>query len=107
MLGKTRAQRARGREPCRIARRDRHVDIRQRVLVQPKRFTRETLQVIARDGAAARASCDRKTETRVAMMVGEHGQAKVGIRDSLAILPNRAKLGRLVQALARLERQFR
>jgi hypothetical protein len=106
MLRETRAQRARGRKPRGIAGCDCHVDTRQRVLVEPERFTRETLQVIAHDGVAARASCDRKTETRMAVVVGEHGQAKVGIRDSLAILPNRAKLGRLVQALARLERQF-
>jgi hypothetical protein len=76
------------------------------VLVEAERFTRETLQVIARDSGAARASCDRKAESRMAVMIGEHRQGKVGIRHSLAVLPNRAKLGRLVQALARLERQF-
>jgi hypothetical protein len=40
------------------------------------------------------------------VLIGQHGQAEVRVRHSLALLPYRAKFGRLVQALARLERQF-
>jgi hypothetical protein len=41
----------------------------------------------------------------MSFMVCENGQAKIGVGKSFAALPRGAKLGRLVQALARLERQ--
>jgi hypothetical protein len=40
------------------------------------------------------------------VLIGQHGQAEVRVRQALALEPYRAKLGRLMQALARLERQF-
>jgi len=40
------------------------------------------------------------------VLIGQHGQAEVRVRHSLALQPYGAKFGRLMQALARLERQF-
>jgi hypothetical protein len=40
------------------------------------------------------------------LLIRQHGQAEVRVRHSFALEPYRAKFGRLVQALARLERQF-
>jgi hypothetical protein len=41
----------------------------------------------------------------MSFVVGEHGQSKVCVGDSLAALPYGLEFGRLVQAFARLERQ--
>jgi hypothetical protein len=38
-------------------------------------------------------------------MVGQHRQAEIRIGESFAALPHLAKFGRLMQTLARLERQ--
>ena len=106
VLLEARAQCARGRVFRRVARRHGHIDARQRVLIEAKRFSRQTLQVIARDGRAARARSDREPQARVSVRIRQHGQTKVRVRHSLALLPYCEKFGRLVQTLARLERQF-
>ena len=106
MLLEARTQRARGRQFRGIARRHGHVDPRQQVLIVAKRFSRQTLQIIAHDRRAARARGDRQSQARMRVLIGQHGQAEVRVRHSFALEPYRTKFGRLVQALARLERQF-
>ena len=106
MFLEARAQRARGSLLRRVARRHHDVDARQQVLIMAERFSRQALQVIAHDGRAAGARGDGEPQARVSMRIRQHGQAEVGVRHSLALLPYRAKFGRLVQTLARLERQF-
>lgn len=105
MLGKARAQLARRREPCGFAYRNGDIDGRQVMLVQAKRFSRQTLDSITGNGAGTGARRDRQSEPRVRFMIGQNGQAKIRVGKSFAALPNIAKFGRLVQTLARLELQ--
>jgi hypothetical protein len=95
----------RWRQPRRIARRHRDIDRRQRVLIQTKGFPREALDPVARHGAAERARRDRQTESRARSLVGQNREAEERIADFSTALPDRAKFRRLVQSLARLERQ--
>ena len=85
----------------------RHHDIhrRQAVLIQPKALTCEPLDAIACHGGAEGARCDGQSQPRATGLIGDNGQTEVGVGYPLATLPYGAKLGRLMQALARLERQ--
>jgi hypothetical protein len=75
-------------------------------LIQTKGFSRQALDAIAGDGRSAGARRYRKAQPRMSFMVCQDRQAKIGIGKSPAALPDLAKFGRLVQTLARLERQF-
>ena len=105
MLGKARAQIAGRREPCGIAHRNGDIDGRQVMLVQAKRFSSQTLDVVTDNGAGAGARRYRQSQPRIRFMIGQNGQAKIRVGNSSANLPNFAKFGRLVQTLARLELQ--
>ena len=100
------AQFFRLRETCSVARRHHDIHRRQRVLVQAKRFAREALEAIADNGSSGGARRDRQPQSRTASIVRHNGQVEIGVGQSFATLPDRAKFGRLVQTLARLERQF-
>jgi hypothetical protein len=88
-----------------VACRDSDVDRRQFMLVQTKGFSRQALDPVAGHGGAERASRNRKTQSRMAFMIGEYRHTEVRIGQPSAALPDRAKFGRLMQTLARLERQ--
>jgi hypothetical protein len=92
--------------PCGSMRCNSDIDGRQCVLVQAKRFSRQALDTIARNGGSAGARRYGQAEPRMSFMVRQNGQAKVRVGKSSAALPYCAKFGRLVQTLARLERQF-
>jgi hypothetical protein len=94
------------RKPRGVARRYGDIDRRQRVLNQAEGLSRQTLDAVADDGVAAGARRDREPEPRIRFMVCQNRQAKIGVGKSSAALPCSAKFGRLVQTLARLERQF-
>jgi hypothetical protein len=91
--------------PRGISRRHHDVDRRQLMLVQAKRFARETLDAVARDGRAECAGRHRETKARANFMVCNNRQTEIDIAQAPAALPNGAKFGRLVQPLARLEPQ--
>jgi hypothetical protein len=76
------------------------------VLVQTKGFSGEAFDAIARHRGAEGARRDAQTQSRKSFMIGQNRQAKKRIGKLFAALPNYAKFGRLVQTLARLERQF-
>jgi hypothetical protein len=76
------------------------------VLVQTKGLTCEALDAIARDGAAKGARGDAQSQPRIGFMIGQDRQAKERIGEFSTAARNLAKFGRLVQTLARLERQF-
>ena len=75
------------------------------MLVQAKGFSRQALDTIASNGAAAGARRYRQAQPRISFMVCQNGQAKIRVGKSFAALPHLAKFGRLMQTLARLERQ--
>jgi len=75
------------------------------MLVQSKRFPGEALDTIASNGGAEGARRYRQAQPRISLMVGQHRQAEIRIGESFAALPHLAKFGRLMQTLARLERQ--
>jgi hypothetical protein len=76
------------------------------MLVQAKGFSSQTLDTIAGNGGRAGARRYRQSQSRTRFMVSQNRQAKVGVGEFFSALPNLAKFGRLVQTLARLERQF-
>ncbi len=76
------------------------------MLVQSKRFPGQALDAIPSDGGTERTRRYRQSQPRISLMVGQHRQAKIRIGKSFAALPHLAKFGRLMQTLARLERQF-
>ena len=76
------------------------------MLVQAKGFSRQALDPIARNRGSAGARRYGQAQPRMSFMVCQNRQAKIGIGESSAALPYGAKFGRLVQTLARLERQF-
>jgi hypothetical protein len=90
----------------RFARGHADIDRRQRVLIQTKGLSGEALDAVAGDGGAEGARCDAQAQSRIRFMIGQHRQAKERIGKFFAALPNYAKFGRLMQTLARLERQF-
>lgn len=81
------------------------IDRRQFVLIQAKRFARQPLDAVARHGGAECARRYCQTQSRRTFLIGHNRQAKIGIAQLLATLPNRTEFGRLVQPLARLECQ--
>jgi len=106
MLDQAGAQIARGCEPRGVAGCNCDIDRRQGVLIQTKGFSRQALDAIAGNGGSAGARRYRQPQPRMSFMVCQDRQAKVGVGKSAAALPYCAKFGRLVQTLARLERQF-
>jgi hypothetical protein len=88
-----------------VARRHRDVDRWQVMLVQTKGFPRQALDAVARYGAAEGTCCNRQAQSWMTFIVGQNRQTKEGVGQSFAALPYGAKLGRLVQTLARLELQ--
>jgi hypothetical protein len=91
-------------EPRGIPRSDRDIDRGQLVLIQAEGFSRQALDQVSRDRVAATLGCDRESQARMSFVVGEYGHGKVSIGKTPASLSHYAKLGRLVQSLARLER---
>ncbi len=76
------------------------------MLVQAKGLSCQALDTIASNGAGAGARRYRQAQPRISFMVCQNRQAKISVCKFFAALPNMAKFGRLVQSLARLERQF-
>jgi hypothetical protein len=76
------------------------------MLVQSKRFSGQALDTIPSDGGTERTRRYRQAQPRISLPVGQHGQIKESVGKSFAALPHLAKFGRLMQTLARLERQF-
>jgi hypothetical protein len=103
---KARAQIAARRKPRCLARGDRDIDRGQAMLIQSERLARHALDEISRHRSAAGARGDRQPQACMMVMICEHGQNEVRIGEPPASLPHHAKLGRLVQSLARLERQL-
>jgi hypothetical protein len=85
---------------------DGDIDRRQCVLVQAKGFSCEAFDAIAGDGCAERAGRDAQTQTRIGFMIAQNRQTKKRIGEFFAAPPDISKFGRLMQTLARLERQF-
>jgi hypothetical protein len=106
MSNQARAKIAARREPCCVPRGDGDVDLGQAVLIQAEGLARHAFDEIACYGAAAAARGDRQPEACMILMICEHGQYEVRIGEPLTSLPHDAEFGRLVQSLARLERQF-
>jgi hypothetical protein len=75
------------------------------VLVQTKGLSRETFDAIARDRGAEGSGCDTQPQSRKGFMIGQDRQTKKCIGELFAAPLHIAKFGRLVQTLARLERQ--
>jgi hypothetical protein len=104
--GEARAKIAARGLPCRLARGDGDVDRGQAMLIQAEGLAGHAFDEIAGHRATAGARGDRQPEARVMFLICEHGQNEVRIGEPPASLPHHAKFGRLVQSLARLERQF-
>jgi hypothetical protein len=81
------------------------VDRRQIVLVQTKGFPRQAFDAVAGHGGAESTSRYRQTKSRMTFLIREHRHTEVRIGQPAAALPDLAKFGRLMQTLARLERQ--
>ena len=105
MLLKADSQIRRRSDARRVACGHSDVDLRQLVLVQAKGFSRQAFDTIAGHGGAESASRYRQTQACVTFLIGEHRHIEVRVRQSTAALPDRAKFGRLMQTLARLELQ--
>ena len=75
------------------------------MLVQAKGFASQAFNAIARYGGAEGACRDRETKARVTFIISENRQTEKRVAHSLAALPKGTKFGRLMQSLARLERQ--
>ena len=75
------------------------------MLVQTKGFSRQALDTVAGHGGAERTGRYRQTQACVTFLIGEHRHIEVRVGQSTAALPDRAKFGRLMQTLARLELQ--
>ena len=86
--------------------RDGNIDRRQRVLVQAKGFAGEPFDAVARDGGPKDARRDAQSQARAVLLIGEDGERKKRIVEFSAAPFHVTKFGRLVQPLARLERQF-
>ena len=89
----------------RVACRHGHIDRRQIALVQTKGFSRQALDTVAGHGGAESTSRYRQTQSRMTFMIREHRYTEVRVGQPAAALPDVAKFGRLMQTLARLERQ--
>jgi hypothetical protein len=75
------------------------------MLVQAKGFASQAFNAIARYGRAEGTGRDREPEARVTFIIGKNRQTEKRVAQSLAALPKGTKFGRLMQSLARLERQ--
>jgi hypothetical protein len=75
------------------------------VLVQTKRLSCEALDAIACDRSAEGSRRYTQTQSRKGFMIGQDRQTKKCIGKFFAAPLYFAKFGRLVQPLARLERQ--
>jgi hypothetical protein len=105
MLLETGAQIVPARLPSGGSRRDRDIDRRQGVLVQAKGLSCKAFDAIARDRGAEGSRRNTQTQASVGFMIGQNRQTKKCIGKFFAALLDFAKFGRLMQALARLERQ--
>lgn len=85
---------------------DGNIDRRQGVLVQAKGFSCEAFDAVARHGGAERARRNAQPQARIGFMIGQDRQTKIRIGELSAAPLQVAKFGRLMQTLARLERQF-
>ena len=76
------------------------------MLVQAKGFSCEAFDAIACHGGTEGSRRDAQTQPRMGFVVGNNRQAKERIGEFFAAPFYISKFGRLVQTLARLERQF-
>jgi len=83
-----------------------NIDRRQRVLVQAKGLSGEAFDAIARYGGTEGPRRDAQTQAGMGFVIGQYRQAKKRIGEFFSAPFNDLKFGRLVQTLARLERQF-
>ena len=75
-------------------------------MVQTKGLSCEALDAIARNCGAEGSRRYAQPQARKGFMIGQDRQTKKCIGELLAAPLDVAKFGRLVQTLARLERQF-
>ena len=106
MLVQTRPKVAHFSRSRRFASGDGDIDRRQAMLVQTKGLARQALDAVARDGGAEGAGRDAQPQPRMSFLIDEYGETEECIRKATALLSHVAKFGRLMQTLARLERQF-
>jgi hypothetical protein len=106
MLVQACAQFTRGRQARRAAGGDGNIDRRQCVLVQTKGLTDKAFDAITRNGRTEGARRDAQSQPRKGFMIGQDRQAEERIGEFSTAPRNLAKFGRLMQTLARLERQF-
>jgi hypothetical protein len=105
VLVQTRAQFARVGLSRRFTCGDGDIDRRQGVLIQTEGFSCEALDSIARDRGAEDSRRDTQPQSRITFMIGQDRQTKKCIGKFFTAALDFAKFGRLVQTLARLERQ--
>ena len=91
---------------CSISRGDGDIDRRQGVLIQTKGLACEALDAIACDCRAEGSCRYAQTQSRIGFMIGKDQQTEKCIGKLSAAPLHFAKFGRLMQTLARLERQF-
>ena len=106
MLFQTRTKVANFSRSGRFASRDGDIDRRQGVLVQAKGLARQALDAIAGNCRAEGAGSDAQPQSRMRFLIHENRQTEECIRKTTALFLHVAKFGRLMQSLARLERQF-
>ena len=75
------------------------------MLVQTKGLSREAFDAIARDRGTEGSGCDAQPQSRKGFMIGQDRQTKKSIGKLFAAPLHITKFCRLVQTLARLERQ--
>ena len=76
------------------------------MLVQAKGFSCEAFDAVAGDGCAEGACRDAQTQSRIGFIIGQDRQSKKRVGEFATAPLHFTKFGRLVQTLARLERQF-
>ena len=76
------------------------------MLIQSKGFSCQAFDAVACDCAAEGSRRYAQTQSRKGFMIGQNQQTKIGIGEFFAAPLHVSKFGRLVQSLARLERQF-
>ena len=106
MLFQTRAKVANFSRSGRFASRDGDINGRQAVLVQAKGLARQPLDAIAGNCGAEGARSDAQPQPRVRLLIHQNRQTEECIREATAMFLHVTKFGRLMQTLARLERQF-
>ena len=83
-----------------------NIDRRQRVLVQAKGLPGEAFDAIACHGAAEGARRDAQTQPGMGFMIGKNSKREKRIGELFSAPFHISNFGRLMQTLARLERQF-